>query len=51
VRLERFDSWKPIELYALFRQQVLGHTTYDIHVDCSDSSLLNLCNYVLSMLY
>jgi hypothetical protein len=45
VRSERFDSWRPIKLSALFLQQVLGYTTCDVHVDCIISLTLKLSNF------
>jgi len=34
-----------IGVSALFQQQVLGHTTCDVHVDCNISLTLNLSNF------
>lgn len=50
VRLEQSDSWRPIELDVLFRQQFLEHIAHDIHVNYCNSLLLNVCNSVSSML-
>jgi hypothetical protein len=51
VKLKQSNLWRPIELDVLFKQQVLGHIAqYDLHVSCSNSLLLNVCNFVSSML-
>jgi len=51
MKMKWSTLWRPIELDVLYKQQVFGHIAqYDLHVSCNNSLLLNVCNFVSSML-